>query len=251
EIQVKTLHDVRARGIIGTPSFLAMILDTVAAQGTRSSLEVAFVSGEPLPESLRGDLEGRHHVRISQAYAIGDIGLVAYECSQRSGLHLAERVLVEIVDPATAAPMPDGEIGEVAVTFPSDLYPLLRLGTGDLSRIAPGGRRGGREHPGHHPATRRRGGATSGDTRFRREEACRSKDVGVNMPDCVFCKIVAGAIPSQRVYEDDQVLAIRDINPQAPVHVLLLPKRHIASVLEITERHDVLLRRIVLAAGAI
>src|SRR5437899_2888294 len=114
-----------------------------------------------------------------------------------------------------------------------------------------GGRRGGREHPGHHPATRRRGGATSGDTRFRREEACRSKDVGVNMPDCVFCKIVAGAIPSQRVYEDDQVLAIRDINPQAPVHVLLLPKRHIASVLEITERHDVLLRRIVLAAGAI
>ena len=73
----------------------------------------------------------------------------------------------------------------------------------------------------------------------------------MNIPDCVFCKIVAGAIPSQRVYEDDQVLAIRDINPQAPVHVLLLPKRHIASVLEITERHDVLLRRIVLAAGAI
>ena len=71
------------------------------------------------------------------------------------------------------------------------------------------------------------------------------------MPDCVFCKIVAGAIPSQRVYEDDQVLAIRDINPQAPVHVLLLPKRHIASVLEITERHDALLRRIVLAAGTI
>src|SRR5437773_9913882 len=138
EIQVKTLHDVRARGIIGTPSFLAMILDKVAAQGTRSSLEVAFVSGEPLPESLRGDLEGRHHVRISQAYAIGDIGLVAYECSQRSGLHLAERVLVEIVDPASGAPMPDGEIGEVAVTFPSDLYPLLRLGIGDLSRLAPG-----------------------------------------------------------------------------------------------------------------
>ena len=71
------------------------------------------------------------------------------------------------------------------------------------------------------------------------------------MPDCVFCKIVAGAIPSQRVYEDDQVLAIRDINPQAPVHVLLLPKQHIASVLEITERHDALLRRIVLAAGTI
>src|SRR2546428_10866950 len=74
---------------------------------------------------------------------------------------------------------------------------------------------------------------------------------GVRMSDCLFCRIVAGAIPSQKVFEDEDVIAIRDINPQAPVHVLLLPKRHIASVLEITERHDVLLRRIVLAAGAI
>jgi len=138
EIQVKTLQDVRARGLIGTPSFLALVLDKVSERGTRSALEVGFVSGEPLSESLRTDLEGRHRMRIGQAYAIGDIGLVAYECSQRAGLHVAERVVVEIVDPATGARLPDGEMGEVAVSFLSDLYPLLRLGTGDLSRIAAG-----------------------------------------------------------------------------------------------------------------
>jgi len=64
--------------------------------------------------------------------------------------------------------------------------------------------------------------------------------------DCIFCKIVSGQIPSQRVYEDDQVLAIRDINPQAPVHVLILPKQHIVSVLELTDSR--LLGRMTVAA---
>lgn len=66
---------------------------------------------------------------------------------------------------------------------------------------------------------------------------------------CVFCKIVAGAIPAERVYEDELVLAIRDINPQAPVHLLLLSKRHIRSLLEVSEADVVLLGRIVSTAG--
>ena len=52
--------------------------------------------------------------------------------------------------------------------------------------------------------------------------------------DCLFCKIVAGDIPSTKVYEDEQVLAFRDIAPAAPVHVLFIPKSHIAGVREIT-----------------
>lgn len=67
------------------------------------------------------------------------------------------------------------------------------------------------------------------------------------MSDCIFCKIVSGQIPSQRVYEDDQVLAIRDINPQAPVHVLILPKQHIVSVMELTDSR--LLGRMTVAAA--
>lgn len=50
--------------------------------------------------------------------------------------------------------------------------------------------------------------------------------------DCLFCKIIAGEIPCTKVYEDDSVFAFRDINPQAPVHVLVLPKKHMANVLE-------------------
>ena len=50
--------------------------------------------------------------------------------------------------------------------------------------------------------------------------------------DCLFCKIIAGEIPSSKVYEDDKVFAFRDINPQAPVHVLLVPKKHMKNILE-------------------
>ena len=50
--------------------------------------------------------------------------------------------------------------------------------------------------------------------------------------DCVFCQIVAGKIPSPRLHEDDLVIAIRDIRPQAPTHVLVMPKRHVASLAE-------------------
>ena len=53
------------------------------------------------------------------------------------------------------------------------------------------------------------------------------------MSDCLFCKIVAGDIPSTKVYEDDAILAFRDINPQAPTHILVIPKTHIASVAEV------------------
>ena len=52
------------------------------------------------------------------------------------------------------------------------------------------------------------------------------------MHDCLFCRIIAGEIPSGKVYEDDKVYAFRDINPQAPVHVLIVPKKHMANILE-------------------
>ena len=52
------------------------------------------------------------------------------------------------------------------------------------------------------------------------------------MCDCLFCKIIAGEIPSSKVYEDENVFAFKDINPQAPVHVLIVPKKHVENVLE-------------------
>ncbi len=56
------------------------------------------------------------------------------------------------------------------------------------------------------------------------------------MNDCLFCKIVAGKIPCNNVYEDDKVIAFTDINPQAPVHILIIPKKHITSVADTSER---------------
>ncbi len=59
------------------------------------------------------------------------------------------------------------------------------------------------------------------------------------MNDCLFCGIAAGDIPSTKVYEDETVLAFRDLNPQAPVHILVIPKTHIASVNALTEENAV------------
>lgn len=53
------------------------------------------------------------------------------------------------------------------------------------------------------------------------------------MEDCIFCKIIRGEIPSNKVYEDERVLAFRDIEPQAPVHVLLVPKQHFTSIMDV------------------
>ncbi len=58
------------------------------------------------------------------------------------------------------------------------------------------------------------------------------------MDDCIFCMIAEGKIPSAKVYEDEKILAFRDINPQTPVHVLVIPKCHIASCDEITEENS-------------
>jgi len=62
--------------------------------------------------------------------------------------------------------------------------------------------------------------------------------------DCIFCMIAEGKIPSTKVYEDETILAFRDINPQTPVHVLVIPKEHIASVDEITEENSDVVKHI-------
>lgn len=137
DIQVKTLLDLGVSGFIGTPSFLATLLAKVREVATDPPLRVAFISGEPFAESQRRDLEGRSPLRIRQGYAVGDLGLIAYECPERTGLHVDDRVIVEIVD-ASGARVAAEDVGEVVVTYLSHVYPLLRLATGDLSQMAAG-----------------------------------------------------------------------------------------------------------------
>ncbi|MBR6816674.1 MAG: histidine triad nucleotide-binding protein [Clostridia bacterium] len=65
------------------------------------------------------------------------------------------------------------------------------------------------------------------------------------MEQCIFCKIIAGQIPSAKVYEDDFVLAFRDIDAQAPEHILVVPKQHVASILEVNSSCGELMEHIV------
>ena len=71
------------------------------------------------------------------------------------------------------------------------------------------------------------------------------------MPDCLFCKIIAGQIPGAIVHQDDGVVAFRDINPQAPLHVLIVPRRHIASLNDLTPADDELVGSMFRCAAAL
>jgi len=71
------------------------------------------------------------------------------------------------------------------------------------------------------------------------------------MADCLFCKIIRREIPGSIVYEDDRVIAFSDINPQAPTHILLVPKRHIASLNELSADDDALVGELVRRAAAL
>jgi len=71
------------------------------------------------------------------------------------------------------------------------------------------------------------------------------------MNDCLFCKIAAGEIPSTKVYEDDKALAFRDIAPQAPVHVLVIPKKHVSGWYDAKDEDDALLAHLMRVAAKV
>ena len=67
-------------------------------------------------------------------------------------------------------------------------------------------------------------------------------------PDCLFCKIVAGKLPSDRVFEDETIVAFKDIHPQAPIHFLVIPKVHVATLNDFDVEHAALMGRLLLTA---
>ena len=71
------------------------------------------------------------------------------------------------------------------------------------------------------------------------------------MANCLFCKIAAGEIPSKQVYADDRFYAFEDINPQAPVHVLVVPRRHVPTVNDLTPADDALMGKLARVAAGI
>jgi phenylacetate-CoA ligase len=138
ELQVQAIAHLRPAAYVGTPSFLNIILDKAKEmRADVSSLSKGLVSGEALPPSLRVQLKDRG-VDVLQCYASADLGLIAYESKAKEGLIIDEGVIVEILRPGTANPVPEGEVGEVVVTTFTPEYPLIRFATGDLSAVLSG-----------------------------------------------------------------------------------------------------------------
>jgi histidine triad (HIT) family protein len=71
------------------------------------------------------------------------------------------------------------------------------------------------------------------------------------MPDCLFCRIIAGEIPAAKVYEDDRLVAFNDIHPQAPMHVLVVPRAHVATLNDLQPAHDSLVGEMIRRGAAL
>jgi len=71
------------------------------------------------------------------------------------------------------------------------------------------------------------------------------------MTDCLFCRIIAGAAPASKIHEDAEIVAINDLNPQAPLHALVMPRRHIATLNDLTPEDDELIGKMMRRAAAI
>ncbi|MHB8908526.1 MAG: phenylacetate--CoA ligase family protein [Syntrophales bacterium] len=140
EIQAKTMAGLKINGYIGVPSFLMSLIKKMEEMGYNTTeelaMEIALVAGEILSPSLRKGLND-YGIIVRQAYITADLGGVAYECPQESGMHISDGLYLEICDPVTGEPLPAGSVGEVVVTdFTNECYPLVRYGTGDLSAVA-------------------------------------------------------------------------------------------------------------------
>ena len=138
EMQLQAIAAFQPNGYAGTPVFLKILLvKAVEAGRPAASLTKALVSGAAFPPSLQQAVSA-FGIAAYQAYATADLGVIAYESPARDGLVVNEGLIVEIVRPGTGDPLPEGEVGEVVVTRLNRDYPLLRFGTGDLSKFLPG-----------------------------------------------------------------------------------------------------------------
>ena len=138
EAQFELIEAYRPIGYSGTPDFLKILLDAAASAGRDvSSIKRALVSGAAFPKSLQDEIGGRG-IDAYQAFGTADLGLIAFETPARDGMVVNEDLIMEIVQPGTGDPVPEGEIGEIVVTSLDLEHPWIRLALGDLTAALPG-----------------------------------------------------------------------------------------------------------------
>lgn len=137
DLQLKMMGDLGCTGYVGTPSFLMSLIQKAEEQGldfkTAFRVRKALVTAEPLPPSLRQTLTDVYGITITNAYGTADFGLLAISQGEGMMMQLLPLPIVELVDPDTGQLVGPGEAGEVVVTNFSRVYPLIRIGTGDLA----------------------------------------------------------------------------------------------------------------------
>ena len=143
DLQVEAAAGLKPSVYCGTPDFLKVLLDRATEmRRDLSSFRKALVTAGALFPSLRSEYLSRG-VAVMQCYATAEFGVIAYETAApdgtpNPGMVVNEHIIVEIVRPGTGDPVPESEVGEVVVTGFNPAYPLLRLGTGDLSAVLAG-----------------------------------------------------------------------------------------------------------------
>lgn len=136
ELQARIVADVGATAYIGLPSYLAALVesyDDLGLPADRWLIDKALVTAEPLPDPLRERLVSRIPT-VLMAYGTAEAGLIAHEVEPGRGLAVAEHVFVQVCEPGSGVPVLDDSLGEVVVTMAGEGTPLLRFGTGDVSR---------------------------------------------------------------------------------------------------------------------
>jgi phenylacetate-CoA ligase len=136
-MQVKIMSLLKVNGFMGTPSFIMTLAQRAEAMGMDLKkdlhLKRALVGAEMLPESLRRRIEAKLSISVHQVYGTVYLGCIGYECEHRTGLHVPDNLVVEVVDPQTGKQVAPGAAGEITATNFNRAYPMIRMATGDLS----------------------------------------------------------------------------------------------------------------------
>jgi len=132
DLQLKMVLDMNITGYAGTPSFLLHLLEKAKEQGTTLPLTHAIVSAEPLLPPMKAAIEA-FGVSLGNAYATADFGILGLNTGQGMAFSLFAEPIVEVLDPETGQAVGPGEPGEVVATNLSRIYPLIRIGTGDMA----------------------------------------------------------------------------------------------------------------------
>jgi len=137
ELQVQVMHQLKATGFIGTTGFFMAVINKAEEMGfdirKDFNLRLTVIGGEMGGGPIRKTVEEKYGIATGDMYATADVGLIAFECSAKSGMHIAEGVILEMISYETGKQVEPGEVGEIVVTPIDETYPLIRFGTGDIA----------------------------------------------------------------------------------------------------------------------